>query len=54
MLHEALANAITDKYELNNNFLSFLFDARNETTQNALISTKRSAVIFQFKIAHTV
>jgi hypothetical protein len=54
MLNEALMNAITDRFELNNNFLNFLYDARNETTQNVLISTKRLAVIYPFKITHTV
>ena len=54
MLNEALMNAIIDRIELNNNFLNFLYDARNENTQNALISTKRLAVMYPFKITHTV
>lgn len=54
VLNEALMNAITDRFELNNIFLNFLYDAKNETTQNVLISTKQLAVIYPFKITYNV
>jgi len=52
MLNENLMNVITDRFEPNNNFMDFLYGARNETTQKVLISTKRQAVIYLFKITH--
>jgi hypothetical protein len=47
-------NAITDRVELKTNFLNFLKDAKNENTQNVLTNNKRLAVIFSFKITHTL
>jgi hypothetical protein len=54
VLNEALMKVITDRFEPNNIFLNFLHDAKNETTQNVLISTTQLAVIYPFKITQNV